>query len=638
MAVLVTGASGFIGRHVVAALVAAGEDVVAPVRSPEAAARAAAPTEGLSLDRRSTTAQRQAPVRVALVAPGDVGALREAARGCDRVVHLAGPYRGDARTMVEAHVRGTQQLLAALEDGARVVHVSSTSVYGWERPWPADHATPPEPRTPYGRAKVLAERLVRGWPRGTGVVVRPTIVHGPGDVGGMVPRAWSVLLRARGRLVLPGDGCNRVHLLAVGDLVPALLAALDRGRGTYVVGGPGPAPIADVLGVLADEAGVPPPRFAVPAGLARAGGRVLDGAWGLVGARGEAPVSAHSIDVVTRDRAFDWRRAHEDLGWTPVVGLEDGLRATARWLRAAAPSSRALLALAARDPRPRPDPVAASGTAAEPGPPWRPYFVDSDEGLGTVYERFRLAEVIDRALELTSGRSVLHAPGFGMTGIPGLDAVFQARAGLRVGYADVVPERIAAVEGLWRELRLPLETATLPWPDTSTWADALPRGYDLVVSFAALWWCPDPWQALAACAAVAERGLMVSVPNRTAILAARERVWHRAMFDDLRREVMDRDRFRAEVGALGLEVLEEGLLDLPPFPDTAIPLRQVVMAAAARLRRPRTAGDGGAGASPSAEAGRPRGEEGGLEGGAEGSGQGRDERARSRPSGAATWR
>ena len=627
MTVLVTGASGFIGRHVVAALLAAGEDVVAPACSGEAAARVQA---------AAGAAAARPGVRVQVVAPDDVGRLRELARGCGRVVHLAGPYRADARTMVEAHVRGTRRLLDALEDGARVVHVSSTSVYGWERPWPADEATPPAPVTAYGRAKVRAEELVRAWPRGTGVVVRPTIVYGPGDAHGMVPRAWSVLRRARGRLVLPGDGRNRIHLLAVEDLVPALLAALDRGTGTYVVGGPVPTPIAHVLAVLADEAGVPPPRFAVPVGPARAGGAVLDEAWRLAGARSESPLSRHSVDVVTRDRSFSWRRADEDLGWRPVVDVEHGLRATARWLAAAAPAPAPGAGVAVHPSGANPGAPVVGAVAAEPGPPWRPYFVDPDEGLGTVYERFRLAEVIDRALELTGSRSVLHAPGFGMTGIPGLDAVFQARAGVPVAYADVVPERIAAVAALWRELDLPLEVATLPWPDTSGWAEALPRGYDLVVSFAALWWCPDPWRALAACTAVAERALMVSVPNRTAILAARERVWHRGMFDELRRDVMDPERFRAEAAALGLEVVEEGLLDLPPFPDTAVPLRQVLTAALRRFggaRVPPAAGaaTGGAGVPPAGERSRGRSEERGAE-------PRREQGARSGRSGAATWR
>ena len=148
-------------------------------------------------------------------------------------------------------VDGTARLLEAVEPDARLVLLSSTSVYGWDQAWPADHTTPPQPSSAYGRAKLAAEDLVRARSTGTPstgtpstgtpstgtpstgtpsigtpspggtVIARSTIVYGSGDRDGMLARVARLL--ARHVRWLPGDGANRVHLIHVDDLVAALL-------------------------------------------------------------------------------------------------------------------------------------------------------------------------------------------------------------------------------------------------------------------------------------------------------------------------------------------------------------------------------------------------------------------------------
>ena len=510
--ILVTGGSGFIGRHLVEALAADGRKVRALVRS-EAGAR-----------------RMPDGVEVVVGDVADAESLRRAAAGVDLVFHLAGSYRAEGPELHAAHVSGTANLLSVLEPGTRVVYVSSTSVYGWDQAWPADHATPPRPVSDYGRAKLAAEQLVSGWAGGPSVIARPTITYGPGDERGMFARA--VKLMARGMRWFPGDGRNRIHLLHVDDLVRGLVLLGERGDGIYLFGGPEATPAGRIFTLLAEGAGVRPPAFGLPVPAVRV-------------------VARHSVDVLTRDRAYAWARAAADLGWEPQVAVEAGVPAAGAWL--------------------------AGQRSTAHGFDWRNYVDDPDEGLGTVYERFALRDVLESAIAKTGATSVLHAPAFGMMGFPGLDAVFCARAGLRVGLLDYDAARLEAVRAQWAELGLEPELHLVDGPDPATWPERLPQSYDLAFSFAALWWFEDPWAVLAAQARWSEKGVLCCVPNKNVFMQMRARLWHKELFrSELNEHALDRNAATAAASALGLRATGTGLFDIPPFPDTSVPIAKIL--------------------------------------------------------------
>ena len=567
--ILVTGASGFIGSHLVRALVADGDDVRALVRSDDAAARAAA-------------------AGVQHLARGDLSdgdALKAAADGCDVVYHLAGAYRGSGAEMHSSHVAGTARLLRSLAPGTRFVFVSSTSVYGWHQDWPADERTPPHPESAYGSAKLAAERLVLARTSGPSVVVRPTITYGIGDDHGMLARAYSFLKwrsgtqPVRGMLRFPGTGGNRIHLTHVDDLVAGLLVVGHKGDGVYLMAGPSATPVRDLFGLLAEGAGLPAPVFGIPAGAVRPAAKAVEAAWSALGRKGEAPVSRHSVDVLTRDRAYAPRRAEEELGWSPRITAEDGIPPVGKWLASRPPPKKA-----SRRSGTKPSAAAvASGNATtgsedELGFDWRGYVADPDEGLGTVYERFALRDVLKASVDRTASRSVLHAPLFGMMGFPGLDAVFLAQAGVRVGLLDFLPERLDAVVAQWREFGLEPETHLVEGPDPATWPDELGTDYDLVFSFAALWWFDDPWAVVAAQKRWADKGVLTCVPNKNVFIRVREYGWHKGLFERLNLDALDRGALVAAGQRMGLEAVDTGLFDIPPFPDTSVPLAKVVRA------------------------------------------------------------
>ncbi len=586
--ILVTGGSGFIGRHLVRALVAEGEEVRSLVRSEEGAARSAA--DGAQ------------PVRGNLE---DAESLRAAAAGCDVVYHLAGAVRGSAAGYQATHVAGTARLLRAIDPDCRFVFVSSTSVYGWHQDWPADDFTPPRPELAYGHAKLAAERLTLARTTGSSVVLRPTITYGIGDPG-MLNRAYHLLKKGTRRW--PGTGRNRIHLLHVDDFVAGLLlvGAGRKGSGVYLMAGPRPTPTAELFGLLADGAGLPRPRFGLPVGLIRPTARALDAAFAATGREGDSPLSVHSVDVLTVDRAYAPKRAGDELGWAPQVQPEDGIPEVGRWLASQEPS---------KAPSQRPSAAAvASGNAPsdELGFDWRGYVEDEDEGLGTVYERFALRDVIQGALDQTGSQSILHAPLFGMMGFPGIDAVFQARNGVRVGLLDFVPERLDAVVKVWRDLGLEPETHLVDSPDPATWPDQLDRRYDMAFSFAALWWFADPWTVVEKHARWADKAVLTCCLNKNVFIRLRQLSWHKGLFDRLNLDSLSHRELLAAGERARLRPMDTGLFDVPPFPDTSLPLAKVARALLGK-KPPEPGGGAGGGGPGGGGAGHPA--EGGGGGG-----------------------
>ncbi|MFP5318278.1 MAG: NAD-dependent epimerase/dehydratase family protein [Acidimicrobiia bacterium] len=560
--ILVTGGSGFLGSHLVRALVAAGHPVRAVARSEDAAGRVPDGAE---------------------VVPGDLDdpeSLKAAAAGCELVYHLAGIYRGTAAEMHGSHVAGTARLLRAVDPAARVVYVSSSSVYGWHQDWPADESTRPRPESAYGKAKLAAERLVLARTTGSSVVVRPTITYGVGDTSGMLARAHALL--KRGIRVFPGKGDNRIHLTHVDDLTAALVLAGQSGEGVFLVAGPSATPVREIFGLLASGAGLAPPTFKVPAGLVRSVAGAVDSAWSALGRDGEAPLSRHSVEVLTVDRAYAPERAAAEWGWSPTVDVEEGIPPVGAWLAAQEASTKPVKVSAAAVASGN----ATSGSEDELGFDWRGYVEDEDEGLGTVYERFALRDVLQDAVDRTASRSVLHAPAFGMMGFPGIDCVFLAQAGVRVGLLDFSEERLDAVVKQWRELGLEPEVHLVDGPDPASWPDRLGTDYDLVFSFAALWWFDDPWAVLARQTQWADKAVLSCVPNKNVFIRVRARLWHQGLFDRLNEEALDRQAQVQAAERLGLEAVDTGLFDIPPFPDTSVPLAKVVRALLGKKEAP----------------------------------------------------
>jgi dihydroflavonol-4-reductase len=316
---LVTGATGFIGAHVVAALADGGARVRAFARRVPLAGTLPDDVEFVQGDVL------------------DAETVRRAMDGCDSVFHLAALYsyaRRDAALMHAVNVEGTRTVLDAALRGRRrrVVYTSSCATCG---PVPGREATerdlppPRELKIPYKRTKLDAERLIlEATQQGADVlVVNPTVPVGPGDLrptptGKMV--ADVARGRARGYLAR-----STLNVVAVEDVARGHLDAFERGRSgqRYLLGGDDMA-VRDVFAVIARAAGLPAPRLPVPWIAAYTCARVADAVLGSVGREPELLV----LDEVRAGRlphAFDDSKARAELGYvsrSAVDSLADAAR------------------------------------------------------------------------------------------------------------------------------------------------------------------------------------------------------------------------------------------------------------------------------------------------------------------------
>jgi nucleoside-diphosphate-sugar epimerase len=265
--VLLTGATGFIGRHLAPALAAQGFRVRAGLRRPEQ-------MNGLD-------------PAIEPVVVGDLATevdWRPALTGMESVVHLAGIAHTGASRSDEAYDRVNRQApvhlaRAARDAGARFLFVSSVRAQsGPAASGVLNEDTPPAPTDAYGRSKLAAEREIAAL-GGSYVILRPTLVYGRGVGGNM----GALLRLARLPIPLPfGAIRNARSLLAIENLTAAVQLALTsqaaRG-GTFLVADALPLSLAEIIALVRRGSGRSPALMPVPPGI-------LGGALKLIG-RGE---------------------------------------------------------------------------------------------------------------------------------------------------------------------------------------------------------------------------------------------------------------------------------------------------------------------------------------------------------------
>ena len=331
MRVLVTGATGFTGGHLARALAAQGDYVRALVRP---GSDLDVPIRASDTDT-SAGAPESAPGRIDVVRGDlrDADSLTRAADGVEVVYHIAAIYRqaglhDDEYRAVNASAVRTVIDAAKAGGARRVVHCSTVGVHGDVEHPPANEDAPLRPGDIYQQTKLDGERAARDAARETGVevvIARPTGIYGPGD------RRLLKLFRAvaRRRFVILGDGRIFYHLTYIDDLIEGfrLCGTVPAAAGrTYILAGAEVTTLNELTELIAEQAHVSPPRVHLPVWPFWAAGALCEAICSPLGI--EPPLYRRRVDFFTKSRAFDISRARAELGYSPNVGLREGIRLT----------------------------------------------------------------------------------------------------------------------------------------------------------------------------------------------------------------------------------------------------------------------------------------------------------------------
>jgi nucleoside-diphosphate-sugar epimerase len=294
--VLITGGSGYFGSVLAEQVRARGDRVrILDVNAPEQAAD---------------------DVEVVLGDVRDVAAVRAASEGVDLLLHNVAqvPLAKDRELFRAVNVVGTANVLVAARDAgvSKVVHTSSSAIFGIPEHNPVTEETPGRPVEAYGRAKLEAEQLCRdAAASGLDVtVIRPRTILGHGRLGIMAILFEFVADGVPVFVLGPGD--NRYQFVHADDLADACLRAGDReGPTTYNIGALEFGTMRETLQALVDHAGTGSRVRSLPLAPARAAMKVL----GTVGA---VPLAPYHWLLYGESLWFDVTRARLELGWEPA--------------------------------------------------------------------------------------------------------------------------------------------------------------------------------------------------------------------------------------------------------------------------------------------------------------------------------
>lgn len=263
--------------------------------------------------------------------------IGRAVSGVQRIFHIAASYR-EAK-LPDSHYRdvnieGTRRLAeaAVAEGGIPLLYCSTCGVHGEVEP-PANEMAPYNPGDIYQATKVEAEKLLFAFNRDRGlpvVILRPVGIYGPGD------RRFLKLFRgvARGHFPMIGRGDVRYHLTHVYDVVSGFLQAAETPTAVgeaFILAGAQYTTVKELVTLIAQQAGVSPPRFAIPQAVAYAAAAFCEGLCRPF--RIEPPLYRRRLDFFLKDRAFSIDKARSELSWEPRVELEEGVRTTLEWYR-----------------------------------------------------------------------------------------------------------------------------------------------------------------------------------------------------------------------------------------------------------------------------------------------------------------
>jgi nucleoside-diphosphate-sugar epimerase len=318
--ILITGATGFIGKYIAEYYLRLGKSIRLLVRD----------NARLSEELKENGE----------IVRGDVtqpGTLTDAVKGIQAVIHAAGllgHWGISEEQLLEVNVRGVLNLLTASFDAGvnKFLHLSAGGVTGPVGDHPADETYPPHPQTAYERTKWEGEKQALQWADSHNadlLVVRPTFTYGPCD-----PHKLPLFKAVKKcRFAFIGNGFSTVHPVYIDDLVRGIdLAFNSNVKGeSIILGGPRPVTKRELIYAIADVLGARRPTIRLPTFAAETLATVLEAAAKLLSF--SPPLTKSRVLALSRNWGYSISKAKEMLGYQPQVDLQEGLRRTVLWYR-----------------------------------------------------------------------------------------------------------------------------------------------------------------------------------------------------------------------------------------------------------------------------------------------------------------
>lgn len=313
MKILVTGGSGFLGKHLLEKLIFEGHLVYALARTPKSAkvlySLGAVPVEG-SLE--------------------NISDWTHALEGIDIVIHCASPveYWGPQDYFYRQITIPTRDLLFAAnsKDVKKFIYISTDAVlYNSTSLLDIDssHPLPPRPHSYYAYSKMLAEQIILDYDgQIESIILRPPYIWGLGD---KLPKQIAARILA-GKVMWIDQGRTEIETVHVQNLAYAILLAMANGRdkGIYFITDQSPITVKECFTRILNANGVAPPNRSIPGWLAIRAATFLEILWTVFKLPSAPPLSLFEYTFLNCPRRYSRRLTEKDLGYRPIISREQG--------------------------------------------------------------------------------------------------------------------------------------------------------------------------------------------------------------------------------------------------------------------------------------------------------------------------
>jgi len=317
---LVTGATGFIGTHLVKALVEKGRDVRCLVRKTS-----------------NTTYLKKLGVELVYGDLLDRESLIDALKDIDIIHHLASEvYSKKASDFYRINVVGTKNLLEACTNKSikKFIYLSSIAVNGVPngKRILINEKSPCYPFTPYGKSKLVAENLILSHFHNGGIsvaIIRAPVVYGPGQPY-ILTKIFRNISKGKTTYVI-GNGNNLRSLCYVDNLIQGMLLAecnTNSSNPVYVISDKKVYTFNEILEAIAEAAKVNIQKFYLPSFIADFGKYIFNI---LIKVFKVYSLDLYSILTMNIDLGCDISKSEKELGYKPLINLEEGMKRTFNW-------------------------------------------------------------------------------------------------------------------------------------------------------------------------------------------------------------------------------------------------------------------------------------------------------------------